>query len=108
MDSAQDSTRTEDRDTARDSTKTQEGDTAQDSTRTQDRTSVRLSVNLGAQPAAALRELMTKKGITATEAVRRALSIWKFVEDERAQGHRLAVLEGDGDQRAVREIIFHD
>lgn len=73
-----------------------------------ERTTVRLSVNLGEQPAAALRELMSKKGITATEAVRRALSVWKFVEDELAQGNRLAVLVGEGDHRAVREIIFHD
>jgi len=80
----------------------------QDDTTTEVRTPVRLSVNLGAQPAAALREMMNKKGITATEAIRRALSIWKFVEDERAHGNHLAVLEGEGDHRRVREIIFHD
>jgi hypothetical protein len=49
---------------------------------------------------------MDRKGITATEAVRRALSIWKFVEDELARGNRLAVLEGQGDRRTTREIIF--
>lgn len=73
-----------------------------------ERTAVRLSVNLGEQPAAALHELMRRKGITATEAVRRALSIWKFVEDELARGNRVAVLEGEGERRTVRELIFHD
>src|SRR5262249_11393520 len=47
---------------------------------------VRLSVNLGAQPAAALLELMDRKDISATEAIRRALSVWKFIEDERERG----------------------
>lgn len=61
----------------------------------------RINVNLGAEPAAALRELMARKGITATEAVRQALSWWKFVEDERAAGHRIAVLDGD----TTREVI---
>lgn len=63
---------------------------------------VRLSVYLGTEPAAALRQLMASLGITATEAVRRAISVWKFVEDEQAKGHKLAVL-ADG---AVREVTF--
>ena len=69
---------------------------------------VRLSVNLGAGPAEALRELMARKDITATEAIRRALSIWKFVEDERAQGHTLAILEGHGPQQKIREVVIAD
>ncbi len=69
---------------------------------------VRLSVNLGAQPAAALRELMNRKEISATEAIRRALSVWKFIEDEREQGRGFAVLDTEDGKRVTREVIFHD
>jgi len=69
---------------------------------------VRLSVNLGTGAAAALRELMSRKDITATEAIRRALSVWKFIEDERAQGRSIALLEGRGKDQVVREVVFHD
>jgi hypothetical protein len=62
----------------------------------------RLNVNLGDEPAAALHDLMTRKGISATEAVRRAISVWKFVEDQLAAGRRIAVLDGD----AIREVLF--
>jgi hypothetical protein len=68
----------------------------------------RLSINLGAGPAAALRDLMASKDISATEAIRRALSIWKFIEDERSRGRRIALLEGDGRDQVVREVVFHD
>jgi hypothetical protein len=69
------------------------------------KTYTRLSVNLGEQPAAALHELMQRRGITATEAIRRALSVWKFVDDELAKGNTIGVLSS-GRNDAVREIVF--
>ncbi|MFG1921237.1 hypothetical protein [Cryptosporangium sp. NPDC048952] len=67
----------------------------------------RLSVNLGTGPATALRELMESKDITATEAIRRAISVWKFIEDEQARGNRIAVIETAGGKQNVREVLFH-
>lgn len=68
----------------------------------------RLSVNLGTGAAEALRELMERKGINATEAIRRALSTWKFIEDARRDGRSIALLEGHGKDQVVREVVFHD
>jgi hypothetical protein len=66
----------------------------------------RLSVNLGAGPAEALRELMESKDITATEAIRRAISVWSFIEKEQAAGRNIAVVDHSGGKQNVREIFF--
>lgn len=68
---------------------------------------VRLSINLSSDTAAALRELAEHKGTSVTEAVRRAIAVWKFVEDEVAQGHRIAVIDKDGDGHdRIREVVL--
>ena len=69
---------------------------------------VRLSVNLAADVAALLQKWTTAKGISATEAIRRAIVIWDFVETELSAGNRLAVVERDGDRERVREIVVVD
>ena len=66
----------------------------------------RLSVNLGSGPAEALRELMASKGISATEAIRRAISVWRFIEDEQARGNRIAVIETSQGKQNIREVLF--
>ncbi|MFG1921236.1 CopG family transcriptional regulator [Cryptosporangium sp. NPDC048952] len=66
----------------------------------------RLSVNLGEEPAAALREIMTRQDISATEAVRRAISLLKFVEDEQRAGNRLAIIEAAGRRRWLRRLLL--
>ncbi|MFG1921235.1 CopG family transcriptional regulator [Cryptosporangium sp. NPDC048952] len=66
----------------------------------------RLSVNLGSGPAEALRELMASKGISATEAIRRAISVWRFIEDEQGRGNRIAVIETAQGKQNVREVLF--
>lgn len=43
---------------------------------------VRLSVNVNDETAEALRALAEKRGTTVTEIIRRAVSVYKFVEDE--------------------------
>lgn len=62
--------------------------------------SVRLSVNLAPDVAAVLTEWADRKQISATEAVRRAIAVWHFVETEIAAGNRLAVVEGS----CIREV----
>lgn len=66
---------------------------------------VRLSINLAADLAAVLRGWAERKQISATEAVRRAIAVWNFVETEIAKGNKIAVIEGDG---AIREVIVVD
>lgn len=61
----------------------------------------RLSVNVGTEPAAALRRWMDANSINATEAVRRAISVWDFYERSAIDGNQLALLGGDGTVRAV-------
>ena len=73
-----------------------------------DKKVVRLSVNLAPDVAAVLRKWTGKKSISITEAIRRAIAVWNFVETERAAGNRLAVIERDGDRERVREMVLVD
>ena len=69
---------------------------------------VRLSINLAPDVAAILREWASKKAISATESVRRAIAVWNFVESEKAKGNRLAVIEGSGKNERIREVVLLD
>lgn len=70
---------------------------------------VRLSVNLAPDVAAALRKWADRKHISATEAVRRAIAIWNFVENELANGNTLAVVEHRPDgEHHLREVVLID
>jgi hypothetical protein len=62
---------------------------------------VRLSVNLSHETADMFKTLAERKGLSFTEAVRRAITIWKFVEDQLSQGNELAIVETDGKARKV-------
>jgi hypothetical protein len=64
---------------------------------------VRLSVNLNKETAAALRELAEASG-TATEAVRRAISIAKYLYDEQANGRVIHTMDPDGGHK--RELVL--
>jgi Ribbon-helix-helix protein, copG family len=63
---------------------------------------VRLTVKLSRSVAAALRSLAEKHGTTKTEEVRRALSLWKFLDDAR-ENQWSVLLEKDGQ---FREIVI--
>lgn len=65
---------------------------------------VRLSVNLAPDVAAVLKARAARKGISLTEAVRRSIALFDFIETQRDAGHGLATLEGD----RYREIHFDD
>lgn len=66
---------------------------------------VRLSINLADDVAAVLGDWADKKDISYTEAVRRAIAVWNFVETEIAAGNRLAVVEPGG---RIREVVLVD
>jgi hypothetical protein len=63
-----------------------------------------LSVNLNAETAAALHDIMDSRSVTVTEAVRRAISVYKFLLDEVAQG-RTVLTQGAPD-RYILELVL--
>jgi len=64
---------------------------------------VRLSVNLSNETAQAFKTLIRRKGLSITEGVRRAIAVWKFLEDETASGNQIAVIERDD---SVRKVVL--
>ncbi|MEW6747905.1 MAG: ribbon-helix-helix protein, CopG family [Planctomycetota bacterium] len=69
-----------------------------------DKTPVRLSVNMNQETAAALKEIADHHGVSVTEAVRRAVAIASFIEDELAKGKSVQVL--DEQTGRVREVVL--
>jgi predicted transcriptional regulator len=70
---------------------------------TADSTTIRLSVNLTPEIAESLRSISNRRGITLTEAIRRAISTQLFVEDALDQGAKILISEPD---EPVRELVF--
>lgn len=64
---------------------------------------VRLSINLSAEAAEAIRDITARRGITITEAIRRAISIHKYLDDAAQRGAKILVEESDD---SVKELIF--
>jgi len=64
----------------------------------------RLNVNLNAETAEALKEIAEHRGISFTEAVRRAISVYKFIDDETQEGHRIQTVDPERNQ--VRELVL--
>ena len=62
----------------------------------------RLSVNVALDVGEAIDELAKRHGTTITDVIRRAVSTYKFVDDEVASGGRILV-ERNG---TVREVKF--
>lgn len=65
---------------------------------------VRLNVNLNQETAAALKELAESQNISLTEAVRRAIAISKFVEDEQSRGRKIQTMTPQGKDK--RELVL--
>lgn len=65
---------------------------------------VRLSVNMNQDTAEALKEIADEAGISLTEAVRRAISVYKFVEDEIDKGRHVQTADEKGGN--VRELVL--
>ena len=55
----------------------------------------RLSVNINDETAAALEQLARIRQTTVTKIVRRAVSVYKFIEDETAKGKTLQLADAD-------------
>ncbi|MGO4231050.1 ribbon-helix-helix protein, CopG family [Arthrobacter sp. YAF34] len=56
---------------------------------------VRLNVNMNKETAAALKELTDKHGISFTEAVRRAIVVYQFIDHEKDQGKKVFLTDAD-------------
>ena len=65
---------------------------------------VRLSVNLNKETADALKEIADRQNISVTEAVRRAISIFRFIESEREEGRKIQAV--DAHEKNKRELVF--
>lgn len=65
---------------------------------------LRLSVNLNPETADALKEIAHSQGIPLTEAIRRAISFYKFIRDEWRAGRMVHTMERNGEDK--REIVF--
>jgi len=64
---------------------------------------VRLSVNLSIETAEIFRSLIERKGLSISEGIRRAIAVWKFLEDEQSRGNQVAVIEQDD---TVRKVVL--
>ncbi|WP_251091378.1 ribbon-helix-helix protein, CopG family [Streptomyces sp. Caat 7-52] len=63
----------------------------------------RLSVNINDDTAEALKRLKREKGISITEAVRRAVALYDLVDRETGDSGKLQIV---GDDASVREILL--
>jgi hypothetical protein len=60
----------------------------------------RLSVNINEATAQAILDIKSAEGISVTETIRRAVSVYRFVHDARAAGGTL-LIENQGDYREL-------
>jgi hypothetical protein len=65
----------------------------------------RLNVNINDETAAALRELADRRQTTVTEIVRRAVSVYKFVEDEVVDGNKTLKLVSKEGQETIVSVL---
>jgi hypothetical protein len=72
-------------------------DTGKASTRKQQR----LSININQEAADFLDAVTAKRGISYTEAVRRALALYKLLEDQTAMGNHVQIDDG----KRVRDLV---
>lgn len=66
----------------------------------------RLNININDETAAALKDLAERRQITATEVVRRAVSVYKFVEDEVVDGDKTLKLVSDGAPDQIVSVVI--
>ena len=64
---------------------------------------VRLSVNLSPVVAETLKEYATRKGISITEAIRRAISIMSYIDEAQERGAELNIEEA-GTMKIIRFV----
>lgn len=64
---------------------------------------ITVKVNLTEEDVEELKKVCAAKGVTMTQAVRRAIAMQKFVDETVAQGDRLLIEQRDKD--VVRELV---
>lgn len=64
----------------------------------------RLTVNLNHETADALKGFAERQDISLTEAVRRAIALLKFIDDERNAGRKIQTMDSDGKNK--RELVL--
>lgn len=64
----------------------------------------RLNINMNEQTASALRDLAQRHQVSITEAVRRAISIYKFFSEELAAGRKIQTMREDGSEK--RDVVL--
>ena len=67
--------------------------------------STKISMNLPDEALHSLRELADRHEITMTEAARRAISVLKYLDDERQAGHDLLIR--DPQTKETDRLVFH-
>jgi predicted transcriptional regulator len=65
----------------------------------------RLNVNINDETAQALKELAERRQTTVTEIVRRAVSVYKFVEDEVVDGNKTLKLVAPEGQETILTMV---
>ncbi|WP_337446736.1 CopG family transcriptional regulator [Glutamicibacter nicotianae] len=61
-------------------------------------------MNLNKETAEALKQIAAEHNVSFTEAVRRAITVLKFIEDEQAEGRKVQTM--DADEKNKRELIL--
>jgi hypothetical protein len=69
----------------------------------QTQTAVRMTVKLSPQAATALKKISEERGVTITEALRRAISIQHYINEALKRGATVVVNEADGSKK---ELVF--
>ena len=65
----------------------------------------RLNININADTNATLRSAMDQYGISMTEAVRRAVAIYRFFEESREEGQTIQLVGPDNTVTQVRLML---
>ena len=64
----------------------------------------KVSMNFSDEVVAALREVATRDNVTLTEATRRAISTWKFLDDAQRAGRHVIIR--DPQTKESERVIF--
>ena len=65
----------------------------------------RLNININDETEAALKELAKRRETTVTEIVRRAVSVYKFIEDEVVDGNKTLKLVSREGQETIMTMV---
>lgn len=65
---------------------------------------IRLSVNMNPETAELLKHFASSKHLSYTEAIRRAIAIAKYIDDEVAEGRKIQTT--DPERTDVRELVL--